>query len=101
MKPIGNEDPHDLVKKMSDDIINQIIERKPQLENHPMVGCICQLCDIERHYRDGHLNEDWIWKWDSSTSGHISYKTKEHMTSIIGIYHTNDTIITDGSKEKS
>jgi hypothetical protein len=104
MKPLGNENPHDLIRGMSDDVINQIIDKKSQLANNTMVDSICQLCETERLYRDGKLDEDWIWKWDDMVSGHMAYKLKEPVASITGTYHIGESVmvdIADETKEES
>jgi hypothetical protein len=82
MVPTGEEDPKQLVSRLSDTMVRNVVSRMSEIQKNPVVGRVCQLFLIEWCQREGYLNGDWAWEWDSSTEGHVSYNPKIPLSSV-------------------
>lgn len=76
VQPTGREKPRELIRQLSDKIIEQIVTKTNQLRENPMLGPICQMCVVEWSFRNNYLNEDWLWQWDGNTGGSLAYSSK-------------------------
>jgi hypothetical protein len=72
----GKEQPRDLLKLASDDLVEQMVKRIPTVKSNRLIAPICQFFVLEWCFRNSHLEEDWTWLWDSPNEGHVSYRSK-------------------------
>ena len=80
--PTGEEDPRELLRQMSDRLVDHVVTQLEKVKGHPVVGKICQFFLIEWCYRNGHLNGDWIWQWDGPGQGKLHYDPKVPLSMI-------------------
>jgi hypothetical protein len=81
--PTGEEDPHELLRGMSDNLINAFATNLAALQKNPVSGPVAQLFFMEWCWRHGHLHDDWKWKWDTTNEGHVSYNSKEPLDKLL------------------
>ncbi|KKL10733.1 hypothetical protein LCGC14_2552880 [marine sediment metagenome] len=74
--PTGQENPRVLLSQMSDDFVNHVVSRLEEAKKNPIVGQIGQFFLIEWCYRNGHLNGDWMWKWEGIKRGDLHYNPR-------------------------
>lgn len=66
--PDKNINLHELMRKFSDSLVEFIVKNRIEFKQHEMLSVILKLFIIEWCYRNGHLNEDWQWKWDETSN---------------------------------
>lgn len=67
---LGTEDPHALFSKVPDRLLTHMASRGQEAQRrNPAVKNICQLALLEWCGRRGHLNGDWVWKWETKNRG--------------------------------
>ena len=80
--PTGQENPRDLLSRMSDDFVNHVVSRLEKAKENPVVAQISQFFLIEWCYRNGHLNGDWIWEWEGVKKGDLHYNPRVPLSMI-------------------
>lgn len=75
--PTGEENPHDLLREMSDDVVTAFVSNLETVQKNPVSAPVAQFFFMEWCWRKGHLNADWKWEWDTINEGHVSYNPKE------------------------
>jgi len=81
--PTGEEDPKELLRSMSDGLIVSFATNLDRLQSNPVSAPVAQLFFMEWCWRQGHLNEDWKWEWDTTDEGHVSYSSKESLDELL------------------
>jgi hypothetical protein len=80
--PTGQENPRELLSRMSDGFVNHVVSRLDEAKKNPVVGQISQFFLIEWCYRNGHLNGDWMWKWEGAKKGDLHYNPRVPLSMI-------------------
>jgi hypothetical protein len=80
--PTGEENPHDLLRSMSDDVIFSFVSNLEIAQKNPVSAPVIQFFFMEWCWRQGHLNADWKWEWDAMNEGHVSYSSKEPLENL-------------------
>lgn len=81
--PTGDENPKELMRTLSDPMLDHLISNLNMIQKNPITGKIGQFFLIEWCYRNDHLNEDWRWDWDSSNEGHMSFDPKIPLDQVV------------------
>jgi hypothetical protein len=81
--PTGEENPHELLRRISDNVINAFATNLDTLQKNPMSAPVAQLFFMEWCFRRGYLNADWRWEWDTADEGHVSYSSKEPLEQLL------------------
>lgn len=74
--PTGEEDPKEFLRSISDSILEHFMVKFDEFQENPVLGKIAQFFLIEWCHRQGHLNGDWAWRWDTPSEGRVSYSAK-------------------------
>lgn len=79
----GEEHPHEILERIPDFLLDKMASMLDisKIPNHarkltPYIQKLAQLCLIEWCRRHGHLNGDWVWKWDVPPQGHVLFNPK-------------------------
>jgi len=83
MMPIGDEEPRELMRRLSDNMLDHLISHLNIIKQNPIIGKIGQFFLIEWCYRNDHLNGDWRWDWDNPNEGHVSFDPKIPLDQIV------------------
>jgi hypothetical protein len=86
--PTGEENPRDLLREMSDSIVNAFVSNMETIQKNPVSAPVSQFFFLEWCWRNDHFNADWKWEWDASNEGHVSYNPKEPIEKLIWIAKT-------------
>ena len=72
----GQEDPRDMLRKISDPLLEHVVENREAVRKNEVIGKLYQMFLVEWCYRHGHLKGDWLWQWESAREGRLSYNPK-------------------------
>lgn len=72
----GDESPKELLRAMSDTNIDTIAQKLRTFDGNKINEQIGHLFFIEWCYRNDHLNEDWLWEWETPSEGKIKFSAK-------------------------
>lgn len=64
LSPRLDSNPHDIMRGMSDNLVEHIIINREKIPDHPMMKMIFQLFLFEWCFRNDYMLEDWKWEWD-------------------------------------
>jgi hypothetical protein len=81
--PTGDEEPRELMRRLSDNVLDHLISHLQAIKQSPIVGKIGQFFLIEWCYRNDYLNGDWKWQWDSPNEGHVSFDPKIPLDQVV------------------
>lgn len=81
--PTGDEEPRELMRRLSDNILNHLICHLQAIQQNPIIGKIGQFFLIEWCYRNDNLNGDWKWQWDGPNEGHVSFDPKIPLDQVV------------------
>jgi hypothetical protein len=76
MIPTGDEKPKELMRSISDKMLDHLISNMNMIQSNPITGKVGQFFLIEWCYRNEHLYNDWTWVWDSANEGRMSFDPK-------------------------
>jgi hypothetical protein len=79
----GDENPREMVRPISDAVLDRIVENRDSVVKNPVVGRVYQIFFIEWCYRRGHLECDWAWKWERPGEGKLYYRSKQPLEKIL------------------
>lgn len=83
LNPSKDMNPHDIMRKLSDPLIEHIIANREKMPEHKVMKMVFQLFLIEWMYRNDFLNQDWEWQWDENgKSGSVHMDTKIDISKI-------------------
>lgn len=74
--PTGEEDPRRLLASMNGDMLRHLVSNREAVAANPALKGLSQFFFIEWCFREGHLEEDWIWSWEGRSGGSILFKPK-------------------------
>jgi len=74
--PTGEENPKEFLRIVSDPILKHFMVKFEEFKKSPVLGKVADFFLIEWCHRQGHLNGDWAWKWDTPSEGRVSYDAK-------------------------
>jgi len=83
--PTGEEDPHEILRLMSDDVVFKFTSNLEEIQKNPISAPIAQFFFMEWCWRNDHLNADWRWIWDSTNEGHLSYSSKKPLEELLQV----------------
>lgn len=81
--PTGDEEPRELMRRLSDDVLDHLISHLQAIKKNPIIGKVGQFFLIEWCYRNEYLNGDWKWQWDSPNEGHVSLDPKIPLDQVV------------------
>lgn len=81
--PTGDEDPHAILRSMSGEILDETLKNFNRVQDSKLLAPVSQFFFVEWCYRNGYLDADWKWQWDSRTEGHVAYKSPRPIESIL------------------
>lgn len=64
ISPTKDANPREIMRSLSDPIIEHLVSNHNNMPDHPMMKMIFQLFLIEWCYRNDYLLEDWVWRWE-------------------------------------
>jgi hypothetical protein len=67
----GDEDPKELVRKLSDNLLKVLTEASSQ---PGMMRIFHQMFCVETMWRNSKLAEDWRWEWETENQGKIAWR---------------------------
>ncbi len=71
--PTGDEDPHKLMRTLSDEVVNAVVVISKTSITNPILSRLTKFFFIEWCFRHGHLDADWKWEWKSAQEGQLHY----------------------------
>jgi hypothetical protein len=83
MIPTGDEEPRELMRRLSDNMLDHLISHLQVIKQNPIIGKIGQFFLIEWCYRNDYLNGDWKWYWDNPNEGHVSFDPKIPLDQVV------------------
>jgi hypothetical protein len=72
----GEEDVKSMIRPLSDKTLSYLF--KLSQKSGPLTQFKC-LFSIERHWRDGNLEKDWRWEWETKADGKLRYLAKSNV----------------------
>ena len=81
--PTGDEEPRELMRMLSDNVLDHLICHLQAIQQNPIIGKIGQFFLIEWCYRNDNLNDDWRWQWDGPNEGHVSFDPKIPLDQVV------------------
>lgn len=72
----GTENPRELMREVTDPLLDHIVRNREQVRKNPVIGKIHQFFLIEWCYRNGHLRGDWVWRWSGPKEGQLHYSPR-------------------------
>ena len=86
--PSGTEDPKLIMKSVSTDTLNKLVNSIKDISKNQIFGKVSQFFIIEWGHRNGHIDE-WKWSWDTPNEGRVSYRPNISLNQIIERAHKN------------
>ena len=74
--PTGKENPRELMASIGDGVLRHLVAFREAVAANPALKGLSQFFLVEWCYRNGHMEEDWIWSWDGKDGGSIFFKPK-------------------------
>lgn len=65
LNPSKEVNPHTIVRKLSDKLIEHIVQHRNEIPDNNMMKMILQLFIIEWIYRNDFMHQDWVWEWNT------------------------------------
>ena len=65
LAPSKNENPRDMMRGMSDALIEHLVTNRDKMPDHPMMKMMFQLFLLEWCYRNDYMLQDWEWEWNA------------------------------------
>lgn len=81
--PTGDEDPHTILRSISGELLDETLKNFNRVQDSKLLAPVSQFFFVEWCYRNGYLDADWKWQWDSQTEGHVAYKSMRPIESIL------------------
>ncbi len=79
----GDENPREMVRPVSDGILDRIVQNHEANRKNPVVGKVFQIFFVEWCHRRGHLECDWAWRWERPGEGKLFYKAKRPLEKVL------------------
>lgn len=73
---LGDENPRKIMERISDPLLAHMAARTDEEKKNIAVANMCQLALVEWCRRNGHLDGDWVWRWEGVSSGRASFRSK-------------------------
>ncbi len=71
--PSGDEDPREILGRISDATLARVVGCLARLARHPAVMAVAQFFVVEWSVRTGRVDE-WSWSWDGPSEGRMTYR---------------------------
>lgn len=81
----GEEDPHLIVRTISDQAIDAIVKNLKVFAQNPVISRLSNIFTVEWAWRHGYLQEDWKWEWASKSDGRLHYRSAVPLDAIADI----------------
>ncbi len=89
--PIGSEDPHSMMRSLTDQTVFAGAKKYIQIKDQPLVNRVGQFFFMEWCYRNGHLEEDWKWQWDTINEGQLLFRAKSNFNELLQVLSSTST----------
>lgn len=78
----GSEDLRDMLRKVSDPLLEHIVKNMDTISLSPVLGKIGQFFVIEWCYRNDYLMDDWSWEWEGRDGGKANFLPRMPLDSV-------------------